>query len=235
MDAIYLLSNEEDLYTFSPDTFTTTAIGAIDCGENLNTMTVGRSGAFVAAFDGSLYQVDLETTSCRETAFDPSQLFGDKYGMGFVADDSPSGETLYITEEQDLAVVDRLSSIDLETFALTTVGFFDPPLPPTELTGTRDGRMFGFHVATTDGRARLVEIDPTRVEVLGGVALPIGLNWQAFDFAFYRGYFYLFIATHGAEGARVLRYDPTGDVVDDVGRVEFPVIGAGVPTCIAAE
>jgi hypothetical protein len=234
-DAIYLLSTDEGLYTFAPDTLATDWVGAVRCGEELNTMTVGRSGAYVAAYNGNLYRVALDTAACTSTTFDPGQLSGDKYGMGFVADDSPAGETLYITEERDLAVVDRLSKIDTETFELSTVGFFDPTLPPTELTGTSDGRMFGFHIATDSGRARLFEIDPVAVQVRNSVDLPIGLNWRAFDFAFYRGYFYLFIAVDGEVTARVLRVDAETGTVDDIGTVPFPVIGAGVSTCVPAE
>jgi hypothetical protein len=231
-DAIYLLSNTEELYTFAPDTLTTNRVGEVDCGPNLNTMTVGRSGAFVAASDGELFAVDLDTGTCSPTGFDPAQLSGEKYGMGFVADDSPEGESLYITEELD-SVVSRLSKIDTYTFELTTVGSFDPVLPPTELTGTSDGRMFGFHIATDSGRARLIEIDPIRVEVMEGVELPIGLDWQAFDFAFYKSRFYLFISTDGEDTSRVLRYNLNGGLVEDIGAVPFPVIGAGVSTCIA--
>jgi hypothetical protein len=227
---VLLLSAEREIYRFDPLTLAVERLASVGCHPNLTSMTVARSGiAYVSSSDGQLFSVVPESGECAALPFDSSQLSFTRFGMGFVADDVPRGESLFIA--QQLTEAHNISVIDLDSFELRLIGQFDPPLPPLELTGSGDGRMFGFHVASATAPARLIEIDKQTAALGAGVEIPIGESYRGFDFAFWGGDFYLFVTLVGELDAAVLRYSPVESSVVTLGRIPPIVIGAGVSTC----
>ena len=43
-DALYLLSDQEELFRFDPNTLIATLVGPVRCGADLNSMTIARTG-----------------------------------------------------------------------------------------------------------------------------------------------------------------------------------------------
>ena len=120
---------------------------------------------------------------------------------------------------------------------LTTVKPFDATLAGRsgEVTGTGDGRLFGFFVDTMDAsKTSVAEVDKTTAKTLSNTKqnLPTINAWA---FAFWGGSFYLFNGT-GSSPSRVHKYTPatpsapatTTQVVADAG---YRIVGAGVSTC----
>lgn len=230
---IHVLSDDAVLYSFDPLNVKVTPIGRVDCaGAELNSMSISRGGnAFVAAQDGRLFRVDLETLVCTETPFDPTTLLGEKFGLGFVAD-ADMDETLYIVEERhDTRTAVRLSAIDLVDFQLAPVGLFPPGTPSTEITGTGDGRIFGLVISLGIDPPRLTEIDRQTVEVTDIGFVPFGQEVYAFDFAFWGGAFYIFLADAPAVGSSVIRIAHPGGAPETLGAVTPRIIGAGTSVC----
>ena len=194
-------------------------------------MAVSRSGeAFVGYERGALYRVSTLDASCRDTAFDVGQLQGNRYGMGFAADPTTGEETLFIAET--FGNLDRnsrgLEIIDTRTFELIFVGAFDPPLLRAELTGTGDGRLFGFAMDAVGSRLVTIDKDTARVE--NQRTLGIGGNDYSFAFAFWGGDFYLFTSQDDTRST-VTRYSPSDDSLETLGQVDEDIVGAGVSTC----
>jgi hypothetical protein len=231
---VWLLSDLGQLFGFYPETLTVEARARVNCGPPLNSMTVSRRNVgYASAHEGGLFTVDLLTGFCMPTPFDPVRYGITSYGMGFVADPVPAGERLYVVPHDALDRVNILGTIDVYgTFDFTEIGRFEPPLPPTEVSGTSDGRLYAVHVgdASTNGEAFL--IDKTSGAVLDRFELPIDRRvYHAFHFAFWRGSFYIFIAYETDLHSRVIRYTPGDRQAEEIAIVEPIVVGAGVSTC----
>jgi hypothetical protein len=95
-----------------------------------------------------------------------------------------------------------------------------------DLTGTGDGRIFGFDPRTP---ARIVEIDPKTSQIVAEKSVG-ALGERAWAIAQYWGSFYVFSATTG--NSQVVKFNwGTGAeevLLPDVG---FTVVGAGVSSC----
>ena len=228
---IRLLSDVSVIYEFDPMTVTLERVGIFDCGEGLNSMSVDINGdAYVSSQSGGLFKVDLDAETCVETGFDRSTLWGRKFAMGFVAS-AEMQETLYIIEELESDMAGRLSVIELDGFSLTTVGTFNPALPSTEITGTGDGRIFGFVTPSSTSSGRLVQIDPLTVEVRNVAELPFLDEIFAFDFAFWGGAFYFFTAQFFNSSSTVVRFELPDGPAETLGVIEPRIIGAGSSVC----
>jgi hypothetical protein len=129
----------------------------------------------------------------------------------------------------------RLARIDLSYFLLTTIGDFSGTLKgqEAELTGTGDGRLFGFFVLPSG--ASLAQIDPTTGATQAPVDLPgVADADSAWAFSFWGGDFWFYSADLTSSASRVTRLRTSGDgslsvVMPDVGG--FVIVGAGVSTC----
>lgn len=209
----------------------------------LFSMAVDRDGfAWLQGTGGELRTLDINNPAlCNAVPFDPpTDLSIGNFGMGFVAGakDEPC-DTLFghrVNPGIDAPGVGLLFDIDPDTtmvddaFATDYIG--------AELTGTGDGRLFGFGGASP---AKLIEFDRyTGVELS---ALPLtGLEvTNTFAFAAYRGDFYFFTVSD-SDGSRSevdhIDYDDSDDdgeqqiteVLDVVPFVGL-ISGAGVSTC----
>jgi hypothetical protein len=231
---VYVVSRERELFSFDPPTVSLRTVGPLRCdlSSNPNSMAVSRNGdAFVGYAGGALYRVSTRDARCRDTAFDIGQLQADRYGMGFAADPATGAETLFIAQLFGRDTNARgLEIINTRTFELMFVGAFDPPLQQVELTGTGDGRLFGFAMDPVGSRLVSIDKDTARVQdvrslAIGGTA---GMGYS-FAVAFWGGDFYFF--TSQDTNSTVTRYSPSDDSVETLGQVEANIVGAGVSTC----
>jgi alpha-tubulin suppressor-like RCC1 family protein len=128
-----------------------------------------------------------------------------------------------------------IARADLTTMKLAFVGPFTGVLAGArcELSGTPDGRLFGFFEGNP---AVLAEIDEAtgatrNVKELTGVATN-----GAYAFSFWGGYFWLYTTRPSPDHTMVTRYDPkSGETKVVVSAVGFSVVGAGVSPCAPSE
>lgn len=232
-DHAFLLTSSGELFSFNPDTLATISLGILNCGASLNSMAVARNGAtYVSSMSGDLYQVDVTRRTCSELPFDRRQLVGQDYGMGFVSDANSQGESLFIAEQNTMISSSvRLSTIDLATYRLTPHGDFAPGVPMMEVTGTGDGRLYGFHVARDLMPAGLYALDKKNAHVLAEFPIELLPETQSFHFIFWGGGIYIFQASFRDAHSSVYRLDLFDRTVSLMGTVEPKVVGAGVSTC----
>jgi hypothetical protein len=152
--------------------------------------------------------------------------------MGFSTDQaSGTSETLFVAGTG--AGSPGLAKIDLAKKALSPISPFqgDSVLAgqSAELTGTGDGRLFGFFTTTP---VRVAQVDKPGAKILsdmpvGGVATPL-----AWAFSFWGGAFYLY-TSDGTSNSTVTRFDPATKAVDSSYVLTAPAVidGAGVSTC----
>lgn len=239
---IYVLTSDDHLYSFDPPAAAFTHIGLLACpgpnGMSTNSMAVDRKGiAYVSMSDGSLYRVSTANASCRSTSFVAGQGGWGKYGMGFATEGMGPTEKLYVAEASYMRPSLGLATIDTTSFAFGFIGPFSQTLgDAVELTGTGDGRLYGFFLATPGPGGYLAELDKSNASVLSVTGLPIGSMNAAFAFAFWGGDFYFFIANGGNGSATtVTRYRPTDKSLVDVATLPSAVVGAGVSTCAPSQ
>jgi hypothetical protein len=250
---VYVVSEENALYSFAPDQLRFSKIGKLDCPATMygkpSSMAIDRSGtAWVSYSDGLLFKVSTRDATCQATTFAVYNQWGTaKFGMAFATDSTTSqAETLYLANKNralGLGVADAathfddLARLDLATMKVSIIGDFSASLAGTgaELTGTGDGRLFGFF-ATLKPTATLALIDKSTGRTSGDKlldALTAGAE-NAFAFSFWGGDFWFYSAAGVTAPSTVTRMRTSGDgslstVMADVGG--FRIVGAGVSTC----
>ncbi len=225
--AIFVISRSATLMRFDPpSTFTT--IGQIACQGNgtPNSMAVDHNGNAYVSFDtGALFVVSTTTAACKTTSFASGQEgFALTFGMGFSADATSQGETLYVAGD---LFASSLASIDTSTFRLSTIGAFNPVIDEPELTGTGAGDLFAFYALGNDSAIGKVDKNTARVteqSLLPGVTQ--GSSWA---FAFLGGDFYTFTAP--MFNTVVTRFRPADGSIVQLAISPEPITGAGVSTC----
>jgi hypothetical protein len=250
----YVLSAENDLYSFAPDKKMFTKIGHLNCTTSMqpNSMAVDRnavawvnyvqsdpmSGADTA---GVVYKVSTKDASCQPapTVTLPARWY--RVGMGYSTDGSGPGsttETLYVTGTGNGMGVPGtgLGLVDAKSNALKTVGMYSGSLAgqSAELTGTGDGRLFGFF---TTKPVQVAQIEKTS----GATQAPVAMNGvetpSDWAFSFWGGHFYLYtsqgLPAPIGRGSDVTDYDPVSGAVNTtyMTGVGFDIVGAGVSTC----
>jgi len=216
---VYLLSTTNVLYSFDPPSLSAVAVGPLSCDITPSSMAIDRHGkAWVHSYDDRLFQVNITTAACTETAFKDPLALG-MFGMGFVANSPGStDETLYIGTSVGLG------TIDTSTLKLSLVGSWN--IGVMELTGTADARLFGFGDFVLGQSVKLYEINPKSGALLSATTVPMINAFSSFAMSFWGGDFYLFT------NAQVTRYRPS----DKTTKVVIPnlgvqILGAGVSTC----
>lgn len=234
---VYVVSQENGLFSYHPPTGTLARIGTIACpvdplaAPTPYSMSVDRAGtAYVIFSDGHLFLVRTADASCTGTSYEVAQNGWQNFGMGFTANTADPGETLFVTESDFFGPSQGLGWIDTTTLRLSVVGPYSRRLGRSELTGTRDGRLFAFSLDATSG-STVSEIDPRSAVVLSSTHLAVGTPDSAFAFAFYGGDFYLFTAASGSSGTTVTRYRPSDGSTTVVSHLTETIVGAGVSTC----
>lgn len=239
---IYLISATYDLYSYAPESNDTRLIGRIACptGDSSTpfSMAVDRKGvAYVVFDDGRLYRVSTLTAACIATSFVPNQQGFSTFGMGFATNTVGPTESLYIAGTGRTLDTEGFGRIDTTSFALTAIASgFTPPIRGAELTGTGDGRLFGFYAksnAATEPPMFIGEISTTTAAIIAETPLPGVTRGQGWAFAFWGGDFYTFTAPGGS--TVVQRYRPSDGSITQVGSVPTRIVGAGVSTCAPAQ
>lgn len=235
---IYVITEENFLYAYDPPANVFHFRGVIDCpappGDTPFSMAVDRQGTAYVVFSpgGDLFRVSTANASCKPTGFLPHQNgFTPTFGMGFSANPSDPGETLYVASDSTGTMPERLATIDTTTFDLSVVGPFDKVIGNAELTGTGDSKLYGFGVQSPT--IHLAQIDKDTANILDDVflSLPGGNTVTAWAFAFWGGDFYFFTSAQNGTST-VSRYTPGGPTSPTpIGALDKTIVGAGVSTC----
>jgi hypothetical protein len=233
---VYVVSAENDLYSFKPDKKQFTKIGTLNCnagGANPNSMAVDRSGtAWVNFSDGGLFKVSTTDASCTSTTFQKGQRSWGRFGMAFSSNSAGSkDETLYVVGIGDVGAGLGMGTIDLTSLKLNYIGDFTGSLRAkgAELTGTGDGKLFGFF---TTMPANLAEINKASAATPSPQSLTTVNTGLAWAFSFWGGDFWMYTAD-GFSTSQVTQVKASTDksvavVMEDIG---FTIVGAGVSTC----
>ncbi|HEY3821094.1 MAG TPA: hypothetical protein VGL81_28210 [Polyangiaceae bacterium] len=238
-DFVYVLSAENDLYSFAPDKKLFTKIGPLGCTTPLspNSMAVDRNATayvnYVADDDstGQIFQVSTTDASCTGPLMTlPSGW--ERVGMGYSTDNAGSTtETLYV------AGVGGGMGLGLLDFGIKTVG----PIGPftgslagqnAELTGTGAGTLFGFFTSSPVEVAQIDKANGSTMTPVPMTGVKVPNDWA---FSFWGGHFYLYTSQGqgSGNGSNVTDYDPVGGTVNTMfmTAIGFDIVGAGVSTC----
>jgi len=198
---VYLVSNQNSLYSFSPKIPGKAAyrlVGKLDCKAfgTPQSMAVDRNGfAWVFYDSGQLFKVSIIDASCQSTNYKhptPNGLLG----MGFTAVASGSAaERLYIISP-DFGLA-NITMPDLSVVKLRTMH------TTSELTGGGDGKLFQFESLVR----RLSEFDTSTFSSHPIHTFSTMSNISAFAFARYAGKFYMFTSRE-LEWSQTTEYDP---------------------------
>ncbi|WP_155798306.1 hypothetical protein [Sorangium cellulosum] len=241
-ELVYVLSQDNELYSFRPDRKEFTRIGVLGCQTNMdpNSMAVDRNAVawvnYVRPDDsaGTLFKVSTEDASCESTSVELSRGWS-RLGMGFSSDLSrPEAEQLFVAGTTSTPGI-GLGRIDGSS--LTPVGEFSGSLrgKSAELTGTGDGRLFGFF---TTSPVQLAEIDKETGDIIEATPLRGIETPSAWAFSFWGGDFYFYTAPQSASRTtNVSRYRPSDGSIDTayMTNIGFRIVGAGVSTCAPVE
>jgi hypothetical protein len=239
---VYVVTSENELYSFFPEDGSFKFISNIACpappGETPFSMAVDRKGvAYVQFTDKRLYRVSTATGACIGTPFAPDQQGFGEFGMGYATNDVGPTEFLFVAGTRSSTQLSSpgLARIDPTTFALTKVGNFVPDIARAELTGTGDGRLFAFYTKGIDNGppSYIGEINTTNARVIAETPFPTVDQGNGWAFAFWGGDFYMFTAPNG--GSDVTRYRPSDNSVTVVATLPTRIVGAGVSTCAPAQ
>jgi hypothetical protein len=181
---------------------------------------------------GSLLRVSMRDASCEAIAeYVPRQRGFGMFGMGFATRGGGPEEALYVGGAGHLDSVRGLATIDTESFELSYIGTNDPPIEAIELTGTGDGRLFGYLSYTRDDPPSvLAEIDEESGEVLSETFLTGVAGGDAWAVSFWGGDFYFFTDPSGE--TEVTRYRPSDGSYTIVATLPGErIVGAGASTC----
>lgn len=243
---IFVITEENTLYSFHPPTLVFKSIGRLECptgGATPTSMAVDRFGtAWIRHSDGLIWKVNTRTLDCDLTNFSPpaqSEPFY-KFGMGFsTSSKGSSNEQLFLSDNGGAG----LGKLDTDSLKLNFVGGYTGDLSgrTSELTGTGDGKLYGFFVTAP---AQIAEISKGTGEIVSTTPLPNVYAGNAWAFSFYAGDFYIYTSSEGngggppraGGGSNVTRYRPSDGSIEVVKpKVGFKIVGAGVSTCAPTE
>lgn len=256
LDGIYVLNSNApaSVWFYDPPENTFTEIGPLGCpaptGAVANSMAIDRDGSAWfnyyrqsgGRYTGTMYRAPLSNLGeCQDLNYAGGN--GDWYlvGMGYAV----RGAT---TTCDDLFVYNSDKYVQYPNFSGSTsqLGRWNPSAsdkdilgstnyPVAELTGTGDGRLYGF-ATVSQNQSVLVQFDKSDGSEIEVVPLD-GLDvTSAFAFAFWGGDFFFFTqTTTGIRNSKVTRLDYDGNedggltVVN--GDTGLHITGAGVSTC----
>ncbi len=251
---VYVLSAENDLYSFDPPNKKFTKIGTLTCQTSMspNSMAIDRNAVAWVNYVGSdplsgtdnqgaIYQVSTSDASCQAQ---PSVNLTDgwyRIGMGFSTNSATStSETLYIAGTGNQGGLGSpsqgLGKVDTTAGTFSPIGGFSGALSGqnAELTGTGDARLFGFFTTTP---VQVAQINPASGATSNAASLQNVETPSFWAFSFFAGDFYLYTCPDATNFPQrttdVNQYDPTTGTVNNqyMTDIGFRIVGAGVSTC----
>ncbi len=248
-ELVYVLSSTNDLYSFRPNLRQFTRIGPLRCPTTFrpNSMAIDRDAvawvnyvdpaATPAGAPAVLFRVNTSDASC--TSAPPVALPREfrRLGMGFsTAGADSADETLFVAATGSASAPSAgLARLDTGTGALTPIGSFTGALRGVnaELTGTGDGRLYGFFVTRP---VQVAQIDKATARITSTRELPAVEVPSDWAFSFWGGAFYLYTSPGSGDPRRtsnVTLYRPSDNTVNPTYMVNvgFHIVGAGVSTC----
>jgi hypothetical protein len=237
---IYVVTSANELFAFVPPTSQFIPRGTLNCpaapGSTPFSMAVDRAGVAYVLFRGDerIYRVSTRTAACTPTSYVPRQSNFGLFGMGFATIGAGPAEALFVAgsdlpNEPDPGAT-GLARIALPSFSLTPVGQFTQPIQGAELTGTGDGRLFGFYTKNDNNVPTFIgEINSSTGAIVAESTLATVDRGSGWAFAFWGGEFYIFHAPGGT--SRVTRFNPQNNAVTQVATLPTVIVGAGVSTC----
>jgi hypothetical protein len=231
---IYVVTSDRQLLSFYPPTRAFRTVGTLACPDGGSTpfsMAVDRKGvAYVLYNSGEIFRVSTLTGACIATPYRTGQQGFSLFGMGFSSDAAGPVETLFVAGDSRQGGTAGLARIGIPGFGLTAIGGALPSA--TELTGTGDGRLFGFYNSEVSGGSIIGQIDKASGNLIAEDSLQVsqGTGWA---FAFWGGSFYLF--TGQDTSSAVTKYDPMLRQESNYGGYSSLIVGAGVSTCAPSE
>ena len=238
---IYVVTDQGELFSFDPQTLQFKPKGFLACpanGQSPFSMAVDRKGtAFVLYYDGvpgdpgTLFRVSTKDGSCKALPFQPGQQGFLTFGMGFATIGAGPTEQLFVAAAMETgSSLSALATVDTTSFKLSKVSDFKPPQGGVELTGTGDGRLFGFAADPFGQGSHILQLDKATATVIADVALPSVNQGMGWAFGFWGGSFWMFTSPNGVT-SDVTKYDPVTGKVGVVATLSSVVVGAGVSTC----
>jgi hypothetical protein len=231
---VYVITQQNELYSFLPSNLSFKKIGDIQCpamGPSPWSMGVDRNGTAYSVFfqSGELFKINVGNAKCAATGYAPNQLAWNTFGMGYTADND-GGERLYVAESQFAPAISKgLGWIDTNAMKLNFVAPFSQKILATELTGTADGRLFGYAADPNSG-SHIYEIDKNTAKILSDTKLQVGGTNMAWAFAFWGGDFWVFTSPGGP--STVTKWDPVAQQESNVTMLSSTIVGAGVSICV---
>ena len=234
-ELVYVFNDAGYIYSFDAPTKTFTKVAKPDCPvgpmQQANSMAIDRNLVAWLNYDGGIYTFPLEVGHGCKLAVSLPSGYG-KCGMGF-ATDAAGGttETLYI---DGIGGNVGLAKIDMSTMSVVPIADFTTDANLTgqrcELTGTGDGRLFGYFTTSPD--VRVAQIDKGTAGILSDNELADFGPPDAWAFTFWGGDFYLYASYNGGVSG-VVHYSPSTGAVDlsYVQDTMMIIVGAGVSTC----
>ncbi len=243
-DGIFLLSSDEELWKFFPETEEFQLLGTLTCDGFASpyAMAVDRQGyAWVQYMDGDLRRVPVtDVSKCEDPGYAPGQSGVNLFGMAFVSNSSVDVcDRIYGATYDGIGPFSEgpgfgdFISIDPDTLVLSKLGKNN--FNGADATGTGDGRAFIFGGVNP---AKLVEFDKDDGTIVS--TLPLG-NLEiggAFAFTFFAGDFYLHTDSDFDNSSEITRldYDDSDmngqqDLIKIVDPAPLRIVGSGVSTC----
>jgi hypothetical protein len=238
---VYVLSLEGDLYSFAPADKKFTKVGALNCtlgGKEFSTVSMAVDRDAVAwvnmrdqlslTGESVMFKVDTKTAACT-----PTNIKGSWGGMGFSTNAGTTDKETLFMIGQGTGLGGSLLTVDFTAEKIVPVKLL-PEQIDLELTGTGDGRLYGFLQSSP---LAIAAVDKTSAVFSQKAPLPSVPLPQPpmFAFSFWGGDFYVYTATDtsAAQTSTVSRYRPSDHSIDNayMTNIGFHIVGAGVSTC----
>ncbi len=214
---VYVTGQGDKLYSFYPPDQTFTLIGKFDCLSNPTHMTVDRQGNAWVVAGGQIYKASTADASCSAVStWKPNGNYSD-FSLTFIGITNTVDNTLFVLNNSS-----KLSSFDIGSGALTSIGNVGTSATLGDMTSNGDGTLFFLKDVSTPV---LYDFSPTDASTIGSNAIQaMGGGSQAL--AFWGGRFYAF------ENSDINEYDPMMKTTKSIGTAPLSVTGAGQSTCV---
>jgi hypothetical protein len=243
---VYVLSTDDGIYSFDPPSKQFNLVAQLNCDTTgqltPNSMAIDRNAVawinYVAPDDSSgvVYRFDLTTKKCEKAPAVTLDYGWTRLGMGFSTDAAGStNETLFVagTADQLTGVGPGLGKLNMANHQVVPIGDFASPLSgqSAELTGTGDGRLFGFFTSSPVEVAQIAKTASGGVVAITKEKKVTSTPPLAWAFSFWGGSFYLYMSD-GTSNSTVTKFDPSANTLNpSYATAPFIIVGAGVSTC----